>query len=155
AGLWELRGSLRVHTFSAVMCWAGCDRLARIATRLGLEDRAMIWSGRADHIHEVVCTRSWNDELGAFTATMGGESLDASLLRLEEVGFLPARDPRFVGTVNAIGTALRRGDFLFRYIEPDDFGEPEHAFLACTFWYINALAAIGRTAEARELFEIV
>jgi GH15 family glucan-1,4-alpha-glucosidase len=155
AGLWELRGAPRLHTFSAVMCWAGCDRLARVAAHLGLTARAQYWRGHADRIHAVISERSWNAKLNSFTATMGGETLDASLLRLNELGFLADGDPRFVGTVRAIGRELRRGDFVFRYIEPDDFGAPENAFLACTFWYINALCALGERDEARALFESV
>jgi GH15 family glucan-1,4-alpha-glucosidase len=155
AGLWELRGKRRVHTFSAVMCWAACDRLARIAAHLGLADRATYWSAQAARIHEVVCTRSWNAARGTFVAAMDGDTLDASLLRLHEVGFLTADDPRFAATVRAIEQELRRGDFVFRYAEADDFGTPENAFLVCTFWYINALAALGRREEARALFEHV
>ena len=153
AGLWELRGAMRVHSFSSVMCWAGCDRLARIAAHLGLGGRAEYWRSRAAHIHRVVCERSWNPALGSFVATMEGNTLDASLLRLNEVGFLAADDPRFAGTVRAIERELRRGDFVFRYLEKDDFGRPENAFLVCTFWYINALDALGRRDEARALFE--
>ncbi len=153
AGLWELRGKQRVHTFSSVMCWAACDRLARVAAHLGLSERATYWQGQAARIHEVVCARSWNPKRGAFMAAMEGDTLDASLLRLHEVGFLAADDPRFAATVQAIESELRHGDFVFRYSEPDDFGEPSNAFLVCTFWYINALAALGRRDEARALFE--
>ncbi|MFL5504133.1 MAG: glycoside hydrolase family 15 protein [Gemmatimonadaceae bacterium] len=155
AGIWELRGKLRVHTFSSVMCWAGADRLSRIAAHLGMHDRAKYWRGQADRMHAVICQRSWNARLGSFVGTMDGDTLDASLLRLNEVGFLAADDPRFTGTVAAIEKELRRGDFIFRYSEQDDFGTPENAFLVCTFWYINALAAIGRRDEARALFENV
>jgi len=155
AGIWELRGKLRVHTFSSVMCWAGCDRLARIAAHLGLPDRAGYWRAHADRMHAVICKRSWNAGLKAFVGTMDGDALDASLLRLNEVGFLAADDPRFASTVAAIEGELRRGDFIFRYSERDDFGTMENAFLVCTFWYINALAAIGRRDEARALFENV
>ena len=144
---------MRVHTFSSAMCWAGCDRLARIATHLGLGGRAEYWRSQAARIHRVVCERSWNPELGSFVATMEGDTLDASLLRLNEVGFLAADDPRFAGTVRAVERELRRGDFVFRYLEKDDFGQPGNAFLVCTFWYINALAALGRRNEARALFE--
>ncbi len=153
AGLWELRGTARVHTFSSVMCWAGCDRLARIAAHLGLAERAAYWAAHAARIHDVVCRRSWNPKLQSFVAVMDGETLDASLLRLHEIGFLAADDPRFAGTVGAIERELRHGDFIFRYVEADDFGKPENAFLVCTFWYINALAALGRRDEARALFE--
>ncbi|MBI3983236.1 MAG: glycoside hydrolase family 15 protein, partial [Gemmatimonadetes bacterium] len=153
AGIWERRGAARVHTFSSVMCWAGCDRLARIAAHLGLADRARYWRGHATHLHEVIAERCWNAELGSFTAAMGGHTLDASLLRLHELGFLADGDPRFAGTVRAIGRELRHGDFIFRYVEADDFGTPENAFLVCTFWYINALCVLGRRDEARALFE--
>ncbi len=155
AGLWELRGAARVHTFSSLMCWAGCDRLARIAGHLGLTDRAAHWAAQAARLHQVICERSWNAKRESFVATMDGETLDASLLRLTELGFLADDDPRFASTVRAIERELRRGDFVFRYVEEDDFGKPENAFLVCTFWYINALAALGRRDEARALFENV
>lgn len=155
AGLWELRDRAAVHTFSSVMCWAGCDRLARIAARLGLDDRADFWRGEATRIHEFVCEHAWSPARGSFVSTMGGDALDASLLQLNDMGFLPADDSRFAGTVNAIGRDLMRDGFVYRYVEPDDFGPPENAFLVCTFWYIDALAAIGRREEARALFERV
>jgi GH15 family glucan-1,4-alpha-glucosidase len=153
AGIWELRNTERVHTFSSVMCWAACDRLAKIATHLELATEAERWAGEAERLHAAICERSWNATRGSFMATMDGDTLDASLLRLHEVGFLRADDPRFVGTVRAIESELRHGDFIFRYSEADDFGVPSNAFLACTFWYVNALAAIGRREEARALFE--
>ena len=153
AGLWELRGSARVHTFSSVMCWAACDRLAKIAERLGLAQRRDYWHSQAERIHRVVCERAWNGRLNSFVATLDGNSMDASLLLLNEVGFLQADDPRFAGTVAAVERELRHGDFIFRYVEKDDFGRPENAFLICTFWYINALSALGRRDEARALFE--
>jgi GH15 family glucan-1,4-alpha-glucosidase len=137
------------------MCWAGCDRLAKIAQHLGLIDRAKYWRAHADRMHEEISRRSWNEKLGCFAGTMEGDTLDASLLRLHEVGFLAADDPRFAQTVRAIEQDLKRGDFIYRYTEQDDFGAPENAFLVCTFWYINALAALGRRDEARALFEKV
>jgi GH15 family glucan-1,4-alpha-glucosidase len=157
AGLWELRGAERVHTFSSVMCWVACDRLAKYADRLKLAERAEYWRLRAVNIHDVITHRSWNANLSAFTATMEGDSLDASLLLMPRLGFLRADDPRFVQTVAAIERHLKHGDFVYRYIERDDFGFPENAFLVCTFWYIEALAAIGgdRREEARALFEKV
>jgi GH15 family glucan-1,4-alpha-glucosidase len=155
AGIWELRTRSHVHTFSSVMCWAGCDRLARIGARIGLSDRAAYWRERANTIHQAICDRAWNPTLNSFVATTDGATLDASLLRLNDLHFLAADDPRFVGTVEAIGRNLRHGDFIYRYAGPDDFGEPQTAFLVCTFWYIGALAAIGRRDEARALFEKV
>jgi len=153
AGLWELRGNARVHTFSSVMCWAACDRLARIAEHLGLRGRADYWRQHAETISAVILARSWNAERKAFVSTFDGDAMDASLLLLAEVGFLEATDPRFAGTITAVEQELKRGDFIFRYVEKDDFGEPENAFIVCTFWYINALAATGRREEARAQFE--
>jgi GH15 family glucan-1,4-alpha-glucosidase len=153
AGLWELRGTRRVHTFSAVMCWAACDRLARIARHLGQDDRARHWRVHAAAIHKGTCEAAWNPRKQSFVAEFGGESLDASLLLLNELGFLKADDPRFAATVEAVAKELKRGDFVFRYADADDFGVPEHAFLVCTFWYIDALSALGRRDEARALFE--
>lgn len=157
AGLWELRGAERVHTFSSVMCWAACDRLAKYAASLKIADRAEYWGSRATQIHEVISRRSWNVKLNAFTATMDGDTLDASLLLMPRLGFIEASDPRFLGTVAAIESQLKHGDFVYRYVERDDFGVPENAFLVCTFWYIEALAAIGgaRREEARRLFKKV
>ncbi len=153
AGLWELRGSARVHTFSSVMCWVACDRLARIARQLGLAERASYWLGQAQQIHAIISQRAWNKERSTFVSTFEGDAMDASLLLLVELGFLDAGDPRFATTVSAVENNLRRGDFIFRYVETDDFGEPENAFLVCTFWYVNALATLDRREEARALFE--
>ncbi|HNK16681.1 MAG TPA: glycoside hydrolase family 15 protein, partial [Nitrospira sp.] len=153
AGLWELRGSARVHTFSAVMCWAACDRLARIAERLGIARRATYWRKQADRLHRVISRRAWNTHRKCFVSTFEGDAMDASLLLLAELGFLAADDPRFEETVDAVAQDLRRGDFIFRYVEKDDFGEPENAFLVCSFWYVNALVALKRRDEARQLFE--
>ena len=153
AGIWELRGTKRIHTYSSVLCWAACDRLSRIAIRLGLQERAEFWRKAADDVHKEVCDRAWNKARRAFVATWDGDTLDASLLLLNEFGFLTANDPRFAQTVEAIEGELKRGDFIFRYVERDDFGLPENAFLICTFWYVYALHALGRREEAMACFE--
>ena len=153
AGPWELRNKPAVHTFSAVICWAGCDRLARIASRLALPEHAVQWRREADRLHAVISRRAWNPDLDSFVATFEGDHLDASLLLLGELDFLTADDPRFAATVDAIGRHLMRGDLLLRYGVEDDFGRPETAFTICTFWYIDALALLGRRDEARRLFE--
>jgi len=147
------RGGMHVHTFSSVMCWVACDRLAKIATRVGLEDRARHWRAQADVIHQTICARAWSEERRSFVSTFGGDALDASLLLLAELGFLRAADPRFAATVAAVERDLRRGDFVYRYQEADDFGVPKNAFVVCTFWYIEALVMLGRREEARSLFE--
>ncbi|MGD9600677.1 MAG: glycoside hydrolase family 15 protein [Gammaproteobacteria bacterium] len=155
ASLWELRGNVRRHTFSAVLCWAACDRLAKIARQLGLTDRAFEWDSHARHLHAEITRRAWDAEQNSFVVALDGESreLDASLLLLAEFGFVDGRDPRFAGTVAAIERHLKRGNYIFRYVEADDFGVPSNAFLVCTFWYVYALCAQGRADEARALFE--
>lgn len=154
AGLWEFRNSAQVHTYSSIMCWAACDRLARIAEHLKLsKQRVSYWRERADSMHVVICERAWNEEFKCFMESFGGQHFDASMLLIHELGFVKASDPRFAQTVSAIEKHLRRGEFIYRYAKEDDFGTPETAFTVCTFWYINALAALKRTEEARKLFE--
>jgi len=153
AGLWELRGRHAPHTFSSLMCWAACDRLAKIAHAQGWPDRERYWRVEADGMHAQILRNCWSPELNTFVSTWGGTSLDASLLLLHELDFLKADDPAFSATVEAIGRRLLRNDLLLRYAEADDFGVPETAFTICTFWYIDALMACGRRTEARALFE--
>jgi len=153
AGLWELRGTARVHTFSTLMCWAACDRLAKIAAHLGLPARIGRWQGRANEIRAKLMAGAWSETRQSFVGSFGGEEIDASLLLMQEIGFLRADDPRFIATLGAVESALRRGNHLFRYATADDFGVPSNAFTICTFWFIDALAAAGRVEEAREMFE--
>jgi GH15 family glucan-1,4-alpha-glucosidase len=153
AGIWELRTRARVHTSSSLMCWAACDRLARIAAVLDLPERAALWQQRAATIHTAITTRAWSEERQAFAESFGGNELDASVLLMGEVGFLPRQDPRFISTVNAMEATLCDGHFMRRYEAADDFGRPEVAFNVCSFWRLDALARIGRKEEAREAFE--
>lgn len=152
AGIWEFRTRNGVHTHSAMMCWAACDRLARIAARLGLADRAAHWREEAERIRAGTLELAWDDGLKSFTSTFGGGDLDASLLLMPEIGIVPARDPRFLSTLAVCEKHLRFGNHLYRYRAPDDFGEPETAFTACTFWLIDALARVGRHDDARAVF---
>ena len=153
AGLWEFRTIARVHTYSSAMCWAACDRLAKAADHLGLASRAEVWRERATIIRTRIETEAFVPDEGRFGASFGGRELDASLLQLTDIGFLDPMDPRQVATFDAIERDLKKGPYLFRYVEPDDFGEPETAFNFCTFWFIEALHQNGRTDEAREIFE--
>jgi len=153
AGLWELRTRAAVHTYSAAMCWAACDRLAKAAEKLGLAARASFWSDRANIIRATIEERAWNAKVGHFAATFGGEELDASLTQLVDLRFLTPEDPRHRDTLKAIEKHLRRGPYLLRYDLPDDFGTPETAFNFCTFWFIEGLYLIGEADEARRLFE--
>ncbi len=155
ASLWEFRERSAVHTYTAAMCWAGCDRLSAIAERLRLDDRAAMWAERGQYIRDGVLLEGWNNKLNSFVDCLGGHDLDASLLLLADIGFVAADDARFVGTVEAIGRRLRRGRHLLRYARPDDLGVPKTAFVVCTFWYVDALRAIGQYDEARSIFEAV
>ncbi len=152
AGIWEYRGRTRVHTYSATLCWAACDRLAQIAANLGLADRVVYWRDRAAPIRRAILDEAWSEKRGAIVGAFGHDDLDASVLLISDLGLLPPNDPRFVSTVAAIGRDLRRNGRVMRYTAEDDFGAPETAFVVCNFWYADALAATGRREEAREVF---
>lgn len=153
AGMWELRTRARVHTSSALMCWAACDRLAKIAHTLDLPDRATHWAERAATMRERILRESWSEERQAFAESFGGRDLDASVLLMVEVGMIDPMDPRFIATLAALEKHLCDGPYMRRYEAADDFGKPETAFNICTFWRIDALARTGRADEARAIFE--
>ena len=135
------------------MCWAACDRLAKIAQVLRLHERAAYWHGHAERIKAHILREAWSEERQAFAESLGGRDLDASVLLMIEVGFIDPNDPRFIATVNALEIHLCDGPYMRRYEASDDFGKPETAFNICTFWRIDALARIGRKEQAREIFE--
>jgi GH15 family glucan-1,4-alpha-glucosidase len=153
AGIWELRTRSQVHTSSSAMCWAACDRLAKIARHLGLEARSAVWRERASQISATILERSWSRTRESFVDSFEGENLDASILLMNEVGLISAEDPRWQSTLRVIRTELLRGNRVYRYVAADDFGVPSMAFTACTFWFLDALARAGMVGEARELFE--
>ena len=155
AGMWELRTRARIHTSSALMSWAACDRLAKIAATLGLPERIRYWRERADTIRGRILRESWSEERQAFAESFGGRDLDASALLMAEVNMIDPNDARFVSTVDALEKSLCDGPYMRRYEAADDFGKPETAFNICTFWRIDALARIGRKAQAREIFEVM
>lgn len=154
AGLWEFRGFERVHTFSAAMCWAAQHRLGMIARRIGLDQESADWFGRAKGLRAEILRRATTRD-GWLSAVLDAEVVDASSLVLPEIGLLPSKDPRFVATVDIVTQKLLRNGFVLRYADADDFGETKNAFLLCTFWYIDALAAVGRRDEALEIFNNV
>ena len=153
AGLWELRTKSHVHTYSAAMCWAACDRLANAAHALHLEDRRAYWQGRADEMRAAIEAAAWRPDTQRISATFGGDDLDASLIQLLDLRFVEPDDPRFRGTLAAVEEGLRRGSHMLRYATEDDFGLPHTAFNVCTFWLIEALHVTGRDADARALYE--
>jgi GH15 family glucan-1,4-alpha-glucosidase len=155
AGMWELRTRARIHTSSALMCWAACDRLAKVAATLKLPERIRHWRERADTVRERILREAWSEQRQSFAESFGGRDLDASALLMAEVGFIDPNDARFIATVDALERSLCDGPYMRRYEAPDDFGRPETAFNICTFWRIDALARIGRCGQAREIFEVM
>ena len=153
AGPWELRTRKAVHTYSAAMSWAACDRLANAAKTLGLEERASLWAERAATIRGRIEQAAWRPGMDSMSATFDNDDLDASLIQLLDLRFFAPGDPRFQGTLRAVEAGLRRGSHMLRYATEDDFGLPETAFNVCTFWLIEALHATGRSEDARALFE--
>ncbi|MDE2349395.1 MAG: glycoside hydrolase family 15 protein [Gammaproteobacteria bacterium] len=153
AGPWEFRGREDVHTFSAVMCWAGCDRLARIAAKLDLADRRAFWRGRADAMRTEILARAWCKSKKVIAGRFDGDSVDATSLLLPDLGFIEFGDERFLATLAVVERELVRGDLVHRYVHADDFGVPANTFTMCSFWYVNALAGVGRIDDARRLFE--
>jgi GH15 family glucan-1,4-alpha-glucosidase len=155
-GLWEVRGSRRLFTHSRVMAWVAVDRAVKAVERFGLEGSVDRWRRLRAMIHDDVCRRGYDPGIGAFVQYYGSKLLDASLLMIPLVGFLPASDPRVLGTVRAIQQHLVTDGFVARYqTVPDVDGLPpgEGAFLPCTFWLADNLALRGRHVEARELFD--
>jgi GH15 family glucan-1,4-alpha-glucosidase len=158
AGLWELRTRTAIHTYSSVMSWAACDRLGNAAQHLGLHDRAALWNERAATVRKHIDQGAWHaveghEAGGHYAASFGGSQLDASLLQMVELRYLPADDPKFRSTLSAVQKALRRGEHMLRYDSEDDFGLPETAFNICTFWLIEALHRAGEDEEAKRIFE--
>ena len=156
SGIWEVRGPLRHFTHSKLMAWVAMDRAVKSAEHFGLDGPSMQWRAVRDAIHADVCRRGYNAELNAFVQSYDTTFLDASLLMMPLVGFLPPEDPRVRGTVEAIERHLMQDGFVARYqTTPEIDGLPsgEGAFLLCSFWLVDNLALIGRHDDAVRLFE--
>jgi GH15 family glucan-1,4-alpha-glucosidase len=157
-GIWEVRGGRRHFTHSKIMAWVGVDRAIRDVELFGFEGPLEHWKALRQEIHDEVCREGFDADLGSFTQSYGTKDLDAALLMIPLVGFLPAHDPRVAGTVDAIGRRLMIDGFVRRYDTAsavDGLHGTEGAFLPCTFWMADCLALLGREDEARELFERV
>ncbi len=157
-GIWEVRGPRRHFTHSKVMAWVAMDRACRMSEGFDLKAPVERWKKVRDEIHAEVLDKGYNDSLGAFTQYYGSEALDASVLMIPLVGFLPATDPRMKGTIEAIGRQLTEDGFVLRYKATeahavDGLQGHEGAFLACSFWMADCLHLVGRHSEAVELFE--
>jgi GH15 family glucan-1,4-alpha-glucosidase len=155
-GIWEVRGGPRHFTHSKVMAWVAFDRGIRAVETHGLEGPVSRWRGLRQRIHDDVCTHGFDGRLGSFVQAYGSTELDASLLLLPSMGFLPGTDPRIRGTIEAVERRLFVDGFVLRYdTATSDDGLPpgEGAFLACSFWLADAYVLIGRVDDARRLFE--
>lgn len=155
-GIWEVRGDRRHFTYSKVMAWVAVDRAVKGAEQFGLDGDVEHWRTLRTRIHAEVCARGYDPDRNTFTQSYGRPELDASLLLLAEVGFIGAGDPRYRGTVEAVERELLRDGFLLRY-DTGDAGDGlppgEGAFLACSFWLVDAWLMIGRRADAEALFD--
>jgi GH15 family glucan-1,4-alpha-glucosidase len=152
AGIWEYRTEWKPQTFSSLMCWAAADRMARIDD-CHAPANSCEFQTAADRIHAEIVKEGWNSRLGSFVGQYGGQDLDASLLQMARLRFLPHEDPKLKSTVEAISRELARDGWLLRYDVNDGFGKPSVAFLICTYWLIEAMAISGRAAEGRAWFE--
>jgi len=155
-GIWEVRGDARHFTFSKIMAWVAFDRAIKSAEEFNLDGPLDRWREQSNKIHGDVCCHGFNAEMGSFVSFYGSKDLDASLLLLPTVGFLPPTDPRVRGTVDAIERRLLVDGLVMRYdtAKTDDgLTSNEGAFLACSFWLVDAYILLGRNADARLLFE--
>ncbi len=154
AGIWEYRDDWHPQTFSSLMCWAGADRMARIAQRQrpALEQEFRTAAAR---LQREIMTQAYDGPRNTLVSSYGGSELDAALLQAVTLRLLPPHDPRMAGTVDAVQKALEHEGWLRRYARDDGFGVPTVAFVICTFWLVEALSTIGRIDEAREIMERV
>ena len=155
-GIWEVRGGRKHFTYSKMMAWVAFDQAIKAAAHLRAGAPVERWQAARARLHEEICTQGYNEKLGAFVQSYGSDQLDASLLLMLMVGFLPPEDPRVRGTITAIETSLMSGGLVMRYntVESSDGLPPgEGVFLACSFWMVGALKRVGRDADAIKLFE--
>jgi GH15 family glucan-1,4-alpha-glucosidase len=154
AGIWEYRTEWKPQTFSNLMCWAAADRMARVYS-LHAPANEPEFRSAAERIREEIIAKAWCPTINSFAATYEGHDLDASLLQMAYLRFLPLDDPRIASSIKATRKGLANGDWLFRYQLDDGFGLPQVAFIICTFWLIEALADSGQTAEAKAVMDRV
>ncbi|MDR1489568.1 MAG: DUF5911 domain-containing protein [Desulfovibrio sp.] len=153
--IWEFRSRKDHFVFSKVMCWVALDRGAKIAEFLGCGDERAIFAAEAEAIRNEVFAKGWSEELQSFSQAYGSAEVDASLLLMEQYGFVSANDERYVKTVDRVKEKLFHKGLMYRYRNDDDFGRPESAFTICTFWFARALYVTGRKEEALAVFDDV
>ena len=153
-GIWEVRGEKRQFTHSKLMCWVAFDRAIKSCEQFDLDGPVERWRSIRETIFQEICSRGYNADLNAFVQSYGSEALDAAILVMPQVGFLPPDDPRVVGTVAAIEKTLVRDGLVLRYdpeVTSDGVDGPEGAFLACSFWLADAYVMMGRLDDAKDL----
>ncbi|WP_339705904.1 glycoside hydrolase family 15 protein [uncultured Kriegella sp.] len=151
-GIWEFRTEDRHFTFSKVLCWVALDRAIKVARIFKKNHKLEKWTKLEQEIKADIHDNAWNPEVNAFVQSYGSSHLDASVLLMESYGFIPAKDPKFIGTVKAIERELSNDGLLYRYKNEDDFGLPSSSFTICTFWFINSLFKIGEEEKAMDHF---
>ncbi len=151
-GVWEIRGESRHFVFSKMLSWVALDRGCKIARLVGKTSYLDAWSSLKEEIRNDILEKGWNPVIESFTQSYGTRDLDASLLLMEDYGFIEAADPMYVSTVLNIRSSLCKNGMVFRYLNKDDFGIPHNSLIICTFWLINSLYKIGHKDEAVSLF---
>ena len=156
-GIWEVRGGPRHFVSSKLMCWVALDRALQLASATGstLDGDVDLWRTEREAIRRAILDHGYNALVGAFTQTLDGAALDASVLMIPLVGFLPANDPRMRSTIDAVAGRLSRDGLVYRYVEDDGLPGGEATFALCTFWLVENLALLGDVDRARALFERV
>src|SRR5215207_3105773 len=155
-GIWETRGGQKPFVYGRLMCWVALDRAIRIANERGLPAPLDRWTEARNALYEVIMTKGWNEDVGAFTQYEGSDVLDASNLLMLFVGFVAPTDPKWTSTLEAMDKTLVSDSLVYRYdpaASPDGLAGSEGTFSLCTFWYVDALARSGRIIEARLVFE--
>lgn len=152
-GIWEFRTEDRHFTFSKVLCWVAVDRAIKVAQKLDKFRKINKWKLLEAEIKNDILRQAWNDDVKAFTQSYGSKYLDASVLLMENYGFIEAKDPKYISTVLAIEKELSYDGLMYRYKNEDDFGLPSSSFTICTFWFINSLYKIGEQRKAKKMFD--
>ncbi|MGB3776152.1 MAG: glycoside hydrolase family 15 protein, partial [Leeuwenhoekiella sp.] len=152
-GIWELRTEDKHFTFSKLLCWVAVDRAIKIADVLTRNRDLEAWKTLREEIYNDIYENAWNEEMQAYTQSYGSKALDASTLLMQQYGFIEAKDPRFVSTVNATERELCQDGLMYRYKNEDDFGKPSSSFTICSFWFVDSLYKIGEKEKAIKYFE--
>ena len=153
AGIWERRHAIEDYVHSKLLCWVAIDRAVKIAQFMKRPAYVEPWTKMANEIKEDILEKGWNESHKCFSMSYGSDDYDAANLLMLHYGFLDNKDERIVSTVNVYYDHLVKNGFCFRYVATDEFGEPENAFIVCTFWMINALFLIGEEQKARAMFK--